>query len=65
MKESVRAEQFLCVKHLLQYVNGHAGMPSKILILSDQCYLLDISLKTFSDVFIITGDGIQSHSPHD
>ena len=24
MKESVRAEQFLCVKHALQYVNGHA-----------------------------------------
>ena len=24
MKESVRAEQFLCVKQALQYVNGHA-----------------------------------------
>ena len=24
MKESVRAEQFLYVKHALQYVNGHA-----------------------------------------
>ena len=24
MKESVRAEQFLYVKHTLQYVNGHA-----------------------------------------
>ena len=24
MKESVRAEQFLCMKHALRYVNGHA-----------------------------------------
>ena len=24
MEESVRAEQFLYVKHALQYVNGHA-----------------------------------------
>ena len=25
MEESVRAEQFLYVKHALQYVHGHAG----------------------------------------
>ena len=24
MEESVREEQFLCMKHALQYVNGHA-----------------------------------------
>ena len=27
MKESVRAEQFLYVKHALQYMNGHAVIP--------------------------------------
>ena len=29
MKESVRAERFLYVKHALQYVNGHADSRGK------------------------------------
>ena len=29
MEESVRAEQFLYVKHALQYVNGHAVNPEE------------------------------------
>lgn len=27
MKEPVHAGQFLCVKHAMQYVNGHADVP--------------------------------------
>ena len=31
MKESVRAKQFLYVKHALQYVNGHAAIMQMLL----------------------------------
>ena len=36
MKESVRAEQFLYVKHALQYVNGHAVKQINSAVLASQ-----------------------------
>ena len=47
MKESVRAEQYLYVKHALQYVNGHAVKIENSVSISKDLFCL--GLHNFSD----------------
>ena len=56
-EESVRAEQFLYVKHALQYVNGHAERFCEIILKSNnwpmrRCCLTTISILSSGGHFV-------------
>ena len=57
MKESVRAEQFLYVKHTLQYMNGHAVKIENSVSFSKDLFCL--SFHNFSDSILKPGNTLE------